>query len=123
MKKKKLLIVMVNTDPANSSELGAPLFQASVAAAMGHEVEVLFTARSGELAIQGVAERLRVNEGSPSTVYDYIKEAKEAGVVFKICTPTLELWGSDLIDEIEETVGGAYLISKAMEDDTVTFTY
>ena len=42
---------------------------------------------------------------------------------FKVCTPTLELWGRDLIPEIEETVGGAYIISQAMDDDTVTFTY
>lgn len=27
----KLLIIMVNTDPSNTSELGAPFFQATVA--------------------------------------------------------------------------------------------
>ncbi len=119
----KLMIVMVNTDPRNPSELGAPFFQATVAAAMEYEVEVILTARSGELAIKGVAEKLHVQEGSPKTVYDFIKDAHEAGVKFKVCTPTLELWGNELIPEIEETVGGAYVISRAMEDDVVTFTY
>mgnify|MGYP000565999421 CR=1 FL=1 len=119
----KLLIVMVNTDPSNASELGAPFFQATVAAAMEYEVEVVLTARAGELAIKGVAENLRVQAGSTKTVYDFMKDAHEAGVKFKVCTPTLELWGKDLIPEIEETVGGAYVISKAMDDDTVTFTY
>ncbi len=119
----KLLIVMVNTDPKNGSELGAPFFQATVAAAMEYEVEVVLTARAGELAVKGVAENLRVQDGSPKTVYDFIKDAHEAGVKFKVCTPTLELWGKDLIPEIEETVGGAYVISQAMDDDTVTFTY
>jgi predicted peroxiredoxin len=119
----KLLIVMVNTDPSNATELGAPFYQAAVAAAMEYEVEVIMTGRSGELAKKGVAERLHVQEGSAKTVYDYIKEAHEAGVRFKVCTPTLELWGDDLIPEIEETVGGAYLISEAMDDATVTFTY
>jgi predicted peroxiredoxin len=52
-----------------------------------------------------------------------MKDAHEAGVKFKVCTPTLELWGEDLIPEIEETVGGAYVISQAMDDDVVTFTY
>ena len=56
-------------------------------------------------------------------MYDFIKDAHEAGVKFKVCTPTLELWGDDLIPEIEETVGGAYVISQAMDDDVVTFTY
>ncbi|MGA7802539.1 MAG: DsrE/DsrF/DrsH-like family protein [Gammaproteobacteria bacterium] len=119
----KLLIVMVNTDPSNGSELGAPFFQATVAAAMEYDVEVVMTGRSGELAKKGVAEKLFVQEGSPKSVYDFIKDAHEAGVKFKVCTPTLELWGDDLIPEIEETVGGAYVISEAMDDDTVTFTY
>ena len=119
----KLLIVMVNTDPRNPEELGAPFFQATVAAAMEHDVEVVLTGRAGQLAVKGVAEKLHVKEGSPKTVYDFIKDAHEAGVKFKVCTPTLELWGDDLIPEIDETVGGAYVISQAMDDDVVTFTY
>jgi predicted peroxiredoxin len=119
----KLLIVMVNTDPSNGSELGAPFFQATVAAAMEYDVEVVMTGRSGELAIKGVAEKLFVQEGSEKSVYDFMKDAVEAGVALKVCTPTLDLWGSDLIPEIEETVGGAYVISEAMDDDTCTFTY
>jgi predicted peroxiredoxin len=119
----KLMIVMVNTDPANPSELGAPFFQATVAAAMDYDVEVILTGRAGELAMRGVAEKIIVQQGSKRTAYDFIQEAHEAGVTFKVCTPTLEFWGDDLIPEIDETVGGAYLISEAMDDATVTFTY
>ena len=119
----KLLIIMVNTDPRNGSELGAPFFQATVAAAMEYQVEVIMTGRAGELAIKGVAEKLKIKEDSPKNVYDFIKDAHEAGVKFKVCTPTLDLWGKELIPEIEETVGGAYVISQAMDDDVVTFTY
>lgn len=119
----KLMIIMVNTDPKNPSELGAPFFQATVAAAMEYDVEVVMTGRAGELAKRGVAENLFVQEGSPKSVYDFIKDAHEAGVKFKVCTPTLDLWGDDMIPEVEETVGGAYVIGEAMDDDTVTFTY
>ena len=119
----KLMIVMVNTDPSDPAELGAPFFQATVAAAMEYDVEVVLTGRAGELAVKGVAEKLHVKEGSPKSVYDFMKDAHEAGVKFKVCTPTLELWGEDLIPEIEETVGGAYVIAQAMDDDVVTFTY
>ncbi|AHK79389.1 hypothetical protein M911_09750 [Ectothiorhodospira haloalkaliphila] len=119
----KLLIIMVNTDPKNPSELGAPFFQATVAAAMEYDVEVVMTGRAGELAKKGVAENLFVQEGSPKSVYDFIKDAHEAGVTFKVCTPTLDLWGDDMIPEVDETVGGAYVIGEAMDDDTVTFTY
>ena len=119
----KLMIIMVNTDPSNGPELGAPFFQATVAAAMDYEVEVILTARAGELAKKGVAEKLFVKQGSPKSVYDFIMVAHEAGVQFKVCTPTRELWGDDLIPEITETVGGAYVIEQAMDDDVVTFTY
>ena len=119
----KLMIVMVNTDPTNPSELGAPFFQATVAAAMEYDVEVVLTGRAGELAIRGIAEQIVVQQDSKRTAYDFIREAHEAGVIFKVCTPTLEFWGDDLIPEIDETVGGAYLISEAMDDGTVTFTY
>lgn len=119
----KLLIVMVNTDPKNPAELGAPFFQATVAAAMEFEVEVILTAGAGALAVKGVAEKLFVKEGSTKSVYDFMKDAHEAGAKFKVCTPTLDLWGNDLIPEVDETVGGAYVISQAMDDDVVTFTY
>ena len=119
----KLMIVMVNTDPRSGAELGAPFFQATVAAAMEYEVEVIMTGAAGKLAVKGVAEKLHVKEGSPKSVYDFMKDAHEAGVKFKVCTPTLDLWGKELIPEIEETVGGAYVISQAMDDDVVTFTY
>ncbi len=119
----KLMIIMVNTDPKNGPELGAPFFQATVAAAMEYEVEVILTAGAGALAIKGVAEKLYVKEGSPKNVYEFIKDAHEAGVKFKVCTPTLDLWGENLIPEVEETVGGAYVISQVMDDDVVTLTY
>ncbi len=119
----KLLIVMVNTDPRNPSELGSPFFQATVAAAMEYEVEVILTGRAGELAVKGVAEKILAQKDSSKTIYEVIKDAHEAGVKFKVCTPTLEQWGDELIPEIEEVVGGAYIISEAMDDDTVTFTY
>jgi predicted peroxiredoxin len=90
---------------------------------MEYEVEVIMTAGAGALAVKGVAEKLFVKEGSPKSVYDFMKDAHEAGVKFKVCTPTLEIWGSDLIPEVEETVGGAYVISQAMDDDVVTLTY
>jgi len=118
----KLLIIMVNTDPRNGPEMGAPFFQATVAAAMEYEVEIILTGLAGQLAKKGFAEKLYVHE-SGQTVYQIMQDAAEAGAKFKVCTPTLELWGVDMIPEITETVGGAYVISEAMDDDTVTFTY
>ncbi len=116
----KLMILMVNTDPSNGEELGAPFFQASVAAAMDYEVEVVCTATAGKLMKRGVAEALVVKPGSPKTVYDFIKEAHEAGVKFYCCSPNLDLFDmtiEDLIPECEGIVGGAHVIETVMEDD------
>lgn len=119
----KLLVVMANANLDTPAEFQPPLLQATVAAAMGFEVEVLLTGHAGKLAIEGVAETLLFKEEDNRTVLDHIREAKSAGVVFKVCTPTLKLWGNNLIAEIDETVGGAYIIAEAMDDSVVTFTY
>jgi len=123
----KLLIIMVNTDPRNGEELGAPIFQATVAAAMDYEVEVVCTATAGQLMKKGVAENLVVKEGSSKSVYDFIKDAHEAGVKFYCCSPNLDLFDmteDDLIPECEGIVGGAHVIEQVMEDeDTRVLTY
>ena len=122
MPKNKLIIVMANTDPRNGEELGAPIFQATVAASMDKEVEVICTATSGRLMKKGVAETLFVKPGSPKSVYDFIKDAHEAGVKFLCCSPNLDLFDmkkEDMIPECSGIVGGAYLIEAAMDDDDV----
>lgn len=120
---KKLLIVMANSDPDNADELVAPLFQATVAAAMSHEVEVIFTGQAGVLATKGKSESLEINHDTHRNIYDVICEAHQAGAAFKVCAPSLEVWGKDLIPEVEEIIGAAHVVSEAMDDDTVTFTY
>ena len=117
---RKLVIIMVNTDPRNGEELGAPFFQATVAAAMDYEVEVICTATAGQLMKRGVAEKLVVKPGSPKTVYDFIKDAHQAGVKFYCCSPNLDLFDmteADLIPECSGIVGGAHVIEEVMEND------
>ena len=126
MADKKLIIVMANSDPRNGEELGAPIFQATVAAAMDFEVEVICTASAGRLMKKGVAERLWVKEGSPKSVYEFIKDAHEAGVKFYCCSPNLDLFDMTkdaLIPECTGIIGGAYLIERGMEDDSEVLTY
>jgi predicted peroxiredoxin len=119
---KKLIILMVNTDPRNGEELGAPFFQATVAAAMDYEVDVVCTATSGQLMKKGFAEKLFVKPGSPKSVYDFIKDAHEAGAKFYCCSPNLDLFdmtADDLIPECSGIVGGAKVMEDIMEDDDV----
>lgn len=125
----KLIIALVNADPENLIEVSLPILQATVASSMEYDAEIILSGRSGKLAIKGFAETIfdNNNEGTnreqQRSVQDYITEAYEAGVLFKVCTSALELWGDNLIPEIHEIVGGTYVISEAMDSDTVTFTY
>ena len=123
---EKLIVIMANSDPRNGEEVGAPIFQASVAAAMEYDVDVICTATSGRLMKKGVAENLFVKAGSPKSVYDFIKDAHEAGVKFYCCSPNLDLCDmteDDLIPECSGIVGGAYLIEEVMEGDCKVLTY
>ncbi len=123
MNKKKLLIIMSNSDPSKPESCYAPLFQATVAAALSYDVEVVFTGISGQVAVGDMAEKTEVNIESHRTLYDIIKEAHNAGVSFKACNTSLKMAGEDLIAEVEEKVGAAYVINEAMDENTITFTY
>lgn len=121
--RKKLLIVMSNADPSKPEACYAPLFQATVAAALSYDVEVVLTGVSVRLAIAGNAEKVEINLDTHSTLYDVIQEAHRAGVCFKACNTSLKMAGLELMAEVEEKVGAAYVVGEAMEKNTVTFTY
>ena len=123
---KRLLIVLMNTDPRNAEELGAPFYYAAIAAAMDYEVDVLCTATAGKLMLKGVAESLAIKPGNPKTVYDWIKEAHDQGACFWACPANLELFDkneSDLIPECKGLMGAATMIQSIMEGECHVLTF
>jgi predicted peroxiredoxin len=123
---KRLLVVLMNTDPRNVEELGAPFYHAAVAAAMDYEVDVICTATAGKLMYKGVAETLLLKEGDPKTVYDWIKEAHDQGARFWACPANLELSGKsegDLIPECSGMMGAAAMIQDIMDGECRVLTY
>jgi len=123
---RKLIIVLVNTDPRNGEELGAPFFHAAVAAAMDFDVQVICAATAGRLMKKGVAEKLTVKPGADKTVYDFIRDAHEHGARFYACPANLELFDmteADLIPECAGLMGSAAMIAQIMEDDCRVLTY
>jgi predicted peroxiredoxin len=119
----KLMILIANSDLNRPAEVATPLTQATVAAAMEYEVEIILTGGCCELARPGVAAQLMLENSTGRNLYDLIGEARAAGVSFKVCIPGQADWSDELIAEIDESVGDAYLISEAMDDATVTFSY
>lgn len=123
---KRLLIVLLNTDPKNPEELAAPFYHAAVAAAMDYEVDVVCVATSGKLMIKGIAEKLHVKPGHPKTVYDWIREARDQGARFWACPANLDLFDideSDLIPECQGLMGAATMIQEVMDDQYRVLTY
>ena len=122
----RLLIVLVNTDPRNVEELGAPFYHAAVAAAMDYEVDVVCTATAGKLMIKGVAESLCIKQGHAMTVYDWIREAHGHGARFWACPANLELFDiaeTDLIPECKGLMGAATMIRDIMDGECRVLTY
>ena len=122
----RLLIVLVNTDPRNPEELGAPFYHAAVAAAMDYEVDVVCTAAAGKLMKRGVAEKLQVKPSDPRTVYDWIKEAHGQGARFWACPANLDLFDvkeSDLIPECAGLMGTAAMLQGIMDGECRVLTY
>lgn len=122
----RLLIVLVNTDPRNGEELGAPFFQAAVAAALDYQVDVVCTATAGRLLKRGVAERMTVKAGAAKTVYDFIREAHSHGARFWACPANLDLFEmqeEDLIPECSGLMSTASMITDLMEGDCRVLTY
>jgi len=123
---RRLLIVLMNTDPRNVEELGAPFYYAAVAAAMDHQVDVLCTATAGKLMLKGVAEGLHVKRGDPKTVYDWIREAHDQGARFWACPANLEVFDkseADLTPEGNGVMGGAEMIQDIMDGECKVLTF
>jgi predicted peroxiredoxin len=123
---RRLIIVLMNTDPRNAEELGAPFYYAAVAAAMDHRVDVLCTAAAGKLMLKGVAEKLNVKPGDPKSVYDWIKEAHDQGAKFWACPANLELFDKsedDLIPECAGLMGAAAMIQDVMDGECRVLTF
>lgn len=123
---RKLLIVLVNTDPRNPEELGAPFYHATVAAALDYEVDVICAATAGKLMRKGVSENIQLKASNAKTVYDWIRDAHRQGARFWACPANLELFDMtevDLIPECNGLMGAAAMLQKIMSDDHRVLTY
>jgi len=123
---RKLLIVLVNTDPRNPEELAAPFYHAAVAAAMDVEVDLVCAATAGKLMRKGVAEAIHVKAGHEKTVYDWIRDAHRTGVRLWACPANLDLFDmteQDLIPECQGLMGAAAMLQCVMSEEYRVLSY
>ncbi|MBI1962995.1 MAG: DsrE/DsrF/DrsH-like family protein [Candidatus Rokubacteria bacterium] len=114
-------ILYVQTTGVEQPERSATVFfLAASGAAMDIEVGIFFTQLGPSLLQRGVPETLRVRKGGV-TLSHFMEQARDIGVKFYVCQPSLELTDlkmQDLIDGVE-MIGGAAFNSMALEADRV----
>lgn len=123
---RKLVIMLVNTDPARAIEVGAPLFQAAMAASMDYPVEVIVSGASGVLMRKGEAEKIVIKANSGKTALDFIRMASRAGARFLLCAGTFEMLSVPRAELIPECVGLTSLseyIPELMDDDVRVLSF
>ncbi|WP_017941371.1 MULTISPECIES: DsrE family protein [unclassified Thioalkalivibrio] len=123
---EKIVIMLLNLDLDRPGTLGAPFFQATVAAAMDLEVEIYFAAGTTRLLRQGVADKIYPGEAREKSVYSFMQDAHEAGCHFYACAGAMDENGLTLdnaVPELDGMRGGAAFIGEVVEDDVATLTY
>ena len=103
--------------------MATPIYLASAAAAMDMDVSIYFTVHGPSMLRKGVPETVRVQkvDGDGALIGHFLDQARELGVRFLVCQPSLELNGMTMNDVIEgvEMIGGAAFNDLAVEADQV----
>ncbi len=113
--------IFITHGPEAPQRCATPFYMASVALAMDSEAEMIFQIDGVLLMKKGVAEGLVAKEGG-KRIIDFIREAKEAGVVMHVCSAALQLHDmtpDDLIEECDDVVGAAHMVDAGLESDLV----
>ncbi|MBI2159190.1 MAG: DsrE/DsrF/DrsH-like family protein [Candidatus Rokubacteria bacterium] len=114
-------ILYVQTTGTEQPERSATVFfLAASGAAMDMEVGIFFTQYGPTLLQRGVPETLRVRKGGV-TLGHFMEQARDVGVKFYVCQPSLELTDLKMEDLVEgvEMIGGAAFNNMALEADQV----
>ena len=114
-------ILYVQTSGTEAPERSATVFfLAASAAAMDVEVGIYFTQFGPTLLQKGTPETLRIKKVG-ATLAHFMEQARELGVRFYVCQPSLDLNDLKMEDLIEgvEMIGGAAFNNMALEADRV----
>lgn len=120
---ERLLVVVSSSDPRNPCEIIEPIYNATVAASMDYNVEMIFSGRAGEILVKGVAEEVPTLKDDDKTIATMLEEAVAAGVIIKASKHLTTRWGDELIPEVDDVVGAGYMVSEVMNDDSKTLSY
>ncbi|OIO98370.1 MAG: hypothetical protein AUK03_01385 [Anaerolineae bacterium CG2_30_64_16] len=115
------VLIVATTGPEAPQRFPAPFLFAQAAAQLGSDVSINFVLQAPLLLKHGVAQRLYAKEGGRSA-REFIDDTLAAGVKFFVCDaalPLCDMTPDDLIEEVDNLVGPAFLITRGLESDLV----
>lgn len=119
---EKSVLIIMTSGPSTPHRCATPFYLGSILASMDADVEIFFTMEGVKLLQKGVAENLVAMEGG-KRVIDFMRDAKSAGVKLKLCLPALPGYKmsekTDIIDEVDECLGGGSLADLILSCDKV----
>ncbi len=123
------IIILMTSGPKTPWRCASPFYIAAIMSANEADVEMFFNMDGTNLIRKGIAERICPSqEGncySPEgkklkTVYDFMKDAKQAGVKFYSCRQAVDSLGlseEDLIPELDGIVPASEFALRTMKAD------
>lgn len=120
-------VVYVQTHGVEARDrMATPIYLAAAAAAMDMEVAIYFTVHGPTMLRKGVPETVRVAkaDGEGALIGYFLDQAKDLGVRFLVCQPSLDLNAmtmDDVIDGVEMIGGAAFADLAASADAVVSF--
>ncbi|MEN3028368.1 MAG: DsrE family protein [Aquificaceae bacterium] len=124
------VVILMTSGPKTPWRCALPFYIAALMSANEADVEMFFNMDGTKLLKKGVAERiipaepncLSPNGKKLKTVYDFMKDAKGAGVKFYSCKQAIDSLGykpEELIPELDGVVPASEFALRAMEADKV----
>ncbi len=129
MEGEKKVLILMTSGPKTPWRCASPFYIAALMASNEAEVEMFFNMDGANLLKKGVAEKIypvdpKCNPSGEKvrTVYEFMKDAKMAGVKFYSCRQAIDSLGlteEDLIEELDGILPASEFAVRALSADKV----
>lgn len=122
----KLAILCWSLAPERPELAATPFVHAATACAMDCEVEVHFAGTAVRFLVPGVAASLYAAPTQERSIYDFMRDAAEAGASFHGCQMALRAHGlidAELVPEFSGIAGAATFVARVLDPEWRTVVF
>ena len=120
---EKSVVIVMTSGPSMAHRCATPFYLGALLSSMDAEVKIFCTMEAVRLMQTGVAENLSAVAGG-KRIIDFIRDAKNAGVVIHVCRPALpgyEIESDNLIEEVDAVASAGDLADLILSVDRLLF--